>query len=273
MFGKLMKYELRYLIRIFAPMWVIVMGLCALWRIATPAEFFLMEELSDERAFVMIVLTMLSVMGLITMSLVAAVVLIQRMYKGLYGDEGYLILTLPVSTGQIINAKVLSGGLMLIGTGIITMLGILVFTAYGELWGPMMDELDSLPAYIGYSWGELGVVGFWMLLLAVVGAFESMYLLVFTISAGQMWKKHPIIGAILVYYGLQVIGMSITSAVGRLLGEDILAWVMDFVVNNGMQDITGVILYMLGGSVLALGISLLCFLGTKLLLDKKLNIA
>ena len=33
MFGKLMKYELRYLIRIFAPMWAAVMALCVMFRV------------------------------------------------------------------------------------------------------------------------------------------------------------------------------------------------------------------------------------------------
>lgn len=273
MFGKLMKYELRYLIRIFAPMWVIVLGLCLLWRIATPADIIFMDELTDERAMLMIILTMVSVMGLVTMSLVAAVVLIQRMYKGMYGDEGYLILTLPVSTGQIINAKALTGSLMLLGTGVITILGILVFTSYGELWGPMMDELDSLTDYIGYSWGEMCIVAFWVLVLAVAGAFESMYLLIFTISAGQLWKKHPIIGAILVYYGLQVLGMSITSAVARGFGENTVNAIMDFASAQGIEAITAVTLYLIGSTVIALVISLLCFLGSKLLLDKKLNIA
>ena len=33
MFGKLMKYELRYLIRIFAPMWAAVFTLCVMFRV------------------------------------------------------------------------------------------------------------------------------------------------------------------------------------------------------------------------------------------------
>lgn len=273
MFGKLMKYELRYLIRIFAPMWVIVLGLCLLWRIATPADIFFMDELSERQAMVMVILTMVSVMGLITMSVVAAVVLIQRMYKGMYGDEGYLILTLPVSTNQIINAKVLSGSLMLIGTGLITVVSVLVFTAYGELWSSVWEEASYMLDLVGYSVGELVMLGFWLLVMIVAGTLQSMYLLVFTISAGQLWKKHPIIGAVLVYYGLQVLGMSVTNVTARLFGENIITAVMELVNGYGMQDITGMILYMIGSALLAAVISLLCFLGTKLLLDRKLNIA
>lgn len=273
MFGKLMKYELRYLIRIFAPMWVMVVGLCLLWRVATPAHVFFMEELSDRQALIMLILTMASVMGLVTMSVVAAVVLLQRIYKGMYGDEGYLILTLPVSTGQIIHAKALSGALMLIGTGVITMLSILVFTSYAELWGTVVEEWEYILDTIGYSLWEILMIVFWVLVLAVTASFESMYLLIFTISAGQLWKKHPIIGAILVYYGLQVAGFSITSIAARLFGSDLLTAMVDFVNNMGMQYITGVILYIIGSALLAAVISLLSFLGTKLLLDKKLNIA
>ena len=68
MFGKLMNYELRYLLRIFAPMWGIVILLCTLSRLT----------LRIGEAVAAIVLVMLTSLAVFTMIVVTLVVVLQR---------------------------------------------------------------------------------------------------------------------------------------------------------------------------------------------------
>ena len=127
MFGKLMKYELRYLIRIFAPMWAAVFALCVMFRVTVGPKLTGNNlYLEGNEALFPAVIGVITVFAIMTMMIVATVVLIQRFYKGMYGDEGYLMFTLPVTTGQLIHSKALSALLMMLGTEAITMLGIFV---------------------------------------------------------------------------------------------------------------------------------------------------
>ena len=112
MFGKLMKYEMRYLIRIFAPMWVIVLALCTFSRLTIRPDLDGMMYMEGIQALLPVLAIMLAVTAIITMMIVATVVLLQRFYKGMYGDEGYLMFTLPVTTRSLIHSKAFSAVVM-----------------------------------------------------------------------------------------------------------------------------------------------------------------
>ena len=78
MFGKLMKYELRYLIRIFAPMWAAVLALCAMFRLTINPAYINMNNsgfyVEGSEAVLPAVFAILSVFAIMTMMIVAAVV-------------------------------------------------------------------------------------------------------------------------------------------------------------------------------------------------------
>ena len=138
MFGKLMKYEMRYLIRIFAPMWVIVLALCTFSRLTIRPDLDGMMYMEGIQALLPVLAIMLAVTAIITMMIVATVVLLQRFYKGMYGDEGYLMFTLPVTTGSLIHSKALSAVVMMVVSALVTWIGVLIMVSYPQIWG----ELD-----------------------------------------------------------------------------------------------------------------------------------
>lgn len=272
MFGKLMKYELRYLIRIFAPMWAAVFALCVMFRVTVGPKLTGSNlYLEGNEALFPAVIGVITVFAIMTMMIVATVVLIQRFYKGMYGDEGYLMFTLPVTTGQLIHSKALSAVLMMLGTEVITMLGIFVMISFKQLFngeamgmtfGEMWQYFLVLMNENGISNGMLALYIFWALFGTLLMTVAGVYEIYLAISLGQLWKKHPVAGALIAYYVLQLLfggAQSLLSINVRL----------DIVNNVVMGSALPVLLYLTVYNVVLLLVS---FFGTKLLLDKKLNI-
>ena len=273
MFGKLMKYELRYLIRIFAPMWAAVFALCVMFRVTVGPKLTGSNlYLEGNEALFPAVIGVITMFAIMTMMIVATVVLIQRFYKGMYGDEGYLMFTLPVTTGQLIHSKALSALLMMLGTEVITMLGIFVMVSFkqlfngeamgmtfGEMWGFFLEMMESN----GISPGMLALYGFWGFVASLIVFVAEIYMVYLAVSLGQLWKKHPVAGGIIAFYAINIV----ISVIDGMLGYNVNIEIVNNVVYG--EAMLALLLYVTVHSVIVLLVS---FFGTKLLLDKKLNI-
>ena len=274
MFGKLMKYELRYLIRIFAPMWAAVFALCVMFRVTVGPKLTGSNlYLEGNEALLPTVIGVITVFAIMTMMIVATVVLIQRFYKGMYGDEGYLMFTLPVTSGQLIHSKALSAMLMMLGTEAVTMLGIFVMVSFkqlfngdalgmtfSEMWGFFLEMMNES----GISNGMLALYTFWGLVSALLMAVAGIYEIYLAISLGQLWRKHPVVGAIIAFYSVNII----ISIIDGMLGYNVNLEVVNNMVYG--EAMIAMLLYITIHSIIVLLVS---FLGTKVMLDKKLNIA
>lgn len=268
MFGKLMKYELRYLLRIFGPMWGLVLALCIAGRLSN------WDLTNMETNTVFALLMMAAVIAIVAMMVIGAVVLIQRFYKGMYGDEGYLMFTLPVKTGALINAKALSALLMLFVTGVVTVAGYLILFSYEEIWTELVDFVEvvmSDPA-VTITGLQVGLICFWGLVAMAASMAQELYCVYLSISVGQLWRKHPVAGGILAYYGIGVVFAMVGEFLYRITGEQLFDWMDSMTWITELQDYRLVILLFVGSAVLNLILGGLFFLGTKVLMDKKLNI-
>lgn len=267
MLGKLMKYELRYLIRIFGPMWLLVIGLCGLGRISTPELFYFETETLS------MLLMIAAIVAVVVMSAICSIVLLQRFYKGMYGDEGYLMFTLPVTTGALINAKGFSAILMGMITSVVAVGGWMLLFSHEEIWSSVVVFGAELFASAGITGFELFMVCFWMLMMVLSAAAGGVYNVYLAISMGQLWRKHPIAGAILAYYAMSMVLSALENFVLTNFGGDLysavesLGWVM------GRSDVEVLIIFFIVTMVINLALAVLSFIGTKLLMDKKLNIA
>ena len=275
MFGKLMKYELRHLIRIFAPMWAIVTILCVLSRLTIKPNldgFFYAEGAA---AIMPVMFLLLSVFGILTMMIVAAVVLIQRFHKGMYGDEGYLMFTLPVTTGQLVNAKALSALLLMLATELVTILGIAVMVSYPDLWREAVSAIgidlrtaiSLLLDMSGVTESQAIAMLCWSAVLMPVELLCGIYTVYLAISVGQLWRKHPVAGGILSWYALVLLVGALESLLQQALGISPMEMLMEG-VEVSMQSWQ----MMLFSTVESLVLCVIFFFGTKLIMDKKLNI-
>lgn len=273
MFGKLMNYELKYLLRTFAPMWAVVLALCTMTRVTMGPK---LEEgqmyIEGAEAVLPAVLVVITVFAIMTMMIVAMVVLLQRFYKGIFGDEGYLMFTLPVTTGQLIHGKGLSAVLMLIVTGAVTVLGVLIVSAYDVLWDEVMRMFGMISYDYDLTAGSIAMWCFWFIAAAIASAAESIYMIYLAITLGQMWRKHPVAGGVVAFYGISLVLSGIGAAFIRIFGgsiEELLSnavWAME---GGDMLQLSAVVIFQILQSAVLVGIF---FLITKLVLDKRLNI-
>ena len=103
MFGKLLKYDFRSMLKQFAFIWPAALVLAVINR-------FTLNGLDSSSAVgeTTAGITMLVYVAiLVAMFAVTMIFVIQRFFKGLLGDEGYLMHTLPVRPWELIGSKLL----------------------------------------------------------------------------------------------------------------------------------------------------------------------
>lgn len=134
MLGKLMKYDLRSGIRTFSLIWI---GLALLGAINGLTIRFVLagDTQSGLVSFVFGVLPMILLVALyVAMGIFVLVFIIDRFYKGLLGNEGYLMFTLPVTSAAHIASKALTSMIFSVASAIVALLsGVLLMAVLTPL--------------------------------------------------------------------------------------------------------------------------------------------
>lgn len=210
------------------------------------------------------------VVGLFIASWVVCLVLIiQRYYKNLLGDEGYLMFTLPVRTGEHIACKTISS-VIWTTAGIITGLVAGLIILLGAI-GPseFMYELKGVLSEItAMDAGNMILLFVEMLILMLVGGASNVAEIFAAISIGHLWSQHRVLGAILAYIGIGTALSTVTTAAGIIVPLTPLSqWVVDLVdTMSGVHIIFWLLI--LGNLILLAIFSLISWA----MLDKHLNL-
>ena len=102
MLGKLIKYDLKALAKILAPLWGVLLVMGLIFGISIRSNL-------DGIGNTMIVFSLVVIIAVIVAIFVMNVIIvIQRFWNGLLQEEGYLMFTLPVTTRSLILSKVIS---------------------------------------------------------------------------------------------------------------------------------------------------------------------
>lgn len=280
MLAKLMKYDLRSALRKFGPLWLAVVALSVLIGLSFR---FIIDAPGGQSGLVIFLLGVLPSMVLfalfVAMAAMALIFIIQRFYRGLLGDEGYLMFTLPASTGAHIASKGLTALILETVSWLVAVLsGVLLFTVYQptELargWQTMWLELRKLqlPAATPWLFAEALLV----LLAVAAAATLKIYL---AIALGHLAKKHRALWALLAYIG---IGVVLNAVFGIAMSSGLLPRVMGWGMNLGLSYVDDVLTLNSPGvaaGVLASALFfelLLCalyFFLTRYILQKHLNL-
>ena len=266
---KLLKYEWKACARICLP-------LCGgLLLMSLVTRLMMTDPLMDLLNGVPSVLTAVLYVSMIATALVVVtVLLLQRFYKSLLGDEGYLMFTLPVTVGQHIWAKAIIATVMTALSFIAVMASVFVLGigyGLGEELRQFAAEILRLLTLDPNSLFLLLELLVWALLMTVAGTLFT-YL---CIALGHLAKKHRLLMAIVWFFVLTtaaefVLMTLMTSAV--LLPLDGIWAALRGVVNTIGQD-AATHLFMIGlclGTAVVPG--LVCFAGTRYILKNHLNL-
>ena len=144
MLGKLLKHEFRATGRIMLPLIAAELLISVLAGLSVRG-LARMEDMSFLHTMYVMTLFVFG-LGLFAVAVVAFVLMIQRFYRSLLQDEGYLSMTLPVSVDAHIWAKLITSFVWFVAVGLLSIAASLVVMTIGAA--------IELPPFFAGSWEE-----------------------------------------------------------------------------------------------------------------------
>ena len=117
MLSKLVKYDIKSLIRVFIPVWIVAPVIAVM----LSATIHLLSV-----AILLGILTILFVAVIVGMMIMTLILVIRRFWNGLLREEGYLAFTLPVEVWQLIVSKDIVAAIVNQISGLIAALSCLI---------------------------------------------------------------------------------------------------------------------------------------------------
>ena len=225
MFAKLLKHEWRSTREMLGILCLISLGASLLGGLTMCYLFYVSSHDGggSEALKILSVLFMIAAMiALAVVGAAAVLVYMGRFYKSRFTDEGYLTFTLPVNTHQNLLASLVNTAIgMVLITLVICLSGclwmVIAFAGvegfYQTVWEHFPELWEKFWSLVQTHAGEIpwGVMARGML-SALTGAINSLVMLMLAVTVGSLIaKKHKILAAVAVFYGIHVL-ISIATA-------------------------------------------------------------
>lgn len=225
MFAKLLKHEWRSTREMLGILCLISLGASLLGGLTMCYLFYSSTHTdvgNDILAIISVLFMMAAMIALAVVGVAAVVVYMGRFYKSRFTDEGYLTFTLPVNTHQNLLASLVNTAVgMVLITLVICLSGclwmVIAFAGvegfYPTVWERFPELWEKFWSLVQTHAGEIpwGVVARGML-SALTGAINSLVMLMLAVTVGSLIaKKHKILAAVAVFYGIHVL-ISIATA-------------------------------------------------------------
>ncbi len=265
MLGKLFKYEIKSTSRQFLSIYSILIGLSVI------LKFF--NFLSDKLEIMVLpnaLFMFLYVVTIIGMFVLTVIIAVQRFYKNLIGDEGYLMFTLPVEVHQQIFVKTVTAVMWTLIGIIVALLSVLILAFYGNIFNDISGFISV--AYNSFK-AQFGI-NMYLFVLQISGiailALAANYLMIFAaISLGQLFRSHRAIGSVGAYFALYILNQ-ILSVIFLTVFSYTNKTIWFQLKNN---DLTVISSWMLVITALAAAfLAFLYFLCSTFILKKRLNL-
>ena len=217
MLSKLLKYEISATARIFLPVYGLILLLAVI------NKFFWNSHI-DYLGIPRAILINVYVMAIIAAFVITLLVTIQRFYKNLLGDEGYLSFTLPVKVHSHIDAKMIVTLIWIVLSVLVSIISAFIFWANADT----LTGLSRMCAGIREVYQTCGLPAYLItlefIILAIVGTLSSILKIYVAIVMGQLVKRHKILVGIGAYLALNIIEQTVTSILFTAFNRQILAY-------------------------------------------------
>ena len=240
MFTKLLKHEWRATRGMLGILCLVCLGASLLGGGTMRYLIFASYQDAEQNVIVVLnVLAMVAAMIVVAVAGVAALFLyIGRFYKSRFTDEGYLTFTLPVNTHQNLLSSMANSaiGMVIVFFVICAALGVWLMIGFGgipDFYQTVWEKLPELWEVVMRVCGQMPWKYVMMFLLNTLAGFVcELVLLMLSVTIGSIIaRKHKILTAVGVYYGINVIismVSSFTMAMGAFSGADGKLWILRF---------------------------------------------
>ncbi len=193
MLARLMKYEIKSTARLFIPLYAVLLIFALLNRYLNPFEVLETAENFSIQVFIRGLSMTLYFFLIIAVFAATLVIIIQRFYKNLLGDEGYLMFTLPVKTWQHIVNKLLTAMVWCVFSAIVVAGSLLIFIESKYI----VEFLNFIKNSIKHTFGTPGFV---LLPLIVIAQLTAGILMIYNaMTLGQLFQRHRLLASFGMY--------------------------------------------------------------------------
>ncbi|AGA69143.1 hypothetical protein Desdi_1654 [Desulfitobacterium dichloroeliminans LMG P-21439] len=213
MLSKLMKYELKATGRVFLPLFLAALAFALI------ARFTGAFSAGQQWETPVIISTIMYISVMVGMFVMTLIMTIQRFYKNLLSEEGYLMFTLPVKPWQHIVCKMLVSMFWVVLSFLIALCSILMIAYKAGDWGRFMGEAgpvwQEISDFLGSSLYLYSFEG----ILGVIFTLASAILILYaSIAIGHLFNQYRVLASFAAFIGLNVLTQIITMAITKILG-------------------------------------------------------
>ena len=275
MTGKLMKYEFRSSLRNIGIIWAALIAAAVLFGIMLRTT---MNISAGNHAGILrmmeivftIVPPLLYIAMFVAMLVITVLIVIMRFYRGLLGDEGYLMHTLPVKPWQLITSKGLVASCIVLVSSIVAVLSIFILVAIQDAGG-FFDGMGDVFKAMGREPRWI-IVTIECIIILVLSIMKSVYQIYAAMAIGQLSGKHRLLTSLGAYVA---ISMVLTILLLLLMTAADAIGIMTWINDNLMQITDGFKISQLaiGGMFALTAVQVAAFhVITERILSKKLNL-
>lgn len=203
MLGKLIKYEVKATKRFFLPLYGLILLFAALNKLF--AYLNLQRSQNFLPNFVSGISLALYVFLIAAVFILTLVVTVQRFYKNLLGDEGYLSFTLPVKIHSHIDSKMIVSLIWTALSVVVSVLSIIILGFDRNLIRILGSAFGSLGEFSSrYGAAGWGVVASALLLLLVIQLCGILAVYA-SIVVGNLSGKHKQLAGFGAFLGISIV--------------------------------------------------------------------
>lgn len=279
MLGKLIKQEFRATSRVMLPLVAAVLVLAGL---AGYSAIMLNGEVDykflDVLFLIILIGFFLSIFGICA---VCFIMMIQRFYKNLLGQEGYLMFTLPVSVDALVWAKLIVSCVWFVVTGVAVILAMMLMgvvsaafafdaQTISRLWGGFADLVKLIGG------GHIAGYVIELIVMFFVASCTTCLQFYLAMAIGQCFANRKVFWSVVAFFAVSIVMSMLTTLSGSLIILFNPSTVLDSLF-SGMPDVaaakSSVHLVLVGMAALCAVQGAIYYIPTTLLLKKKLNLA
>lgn len=181
-----------------------------------------------------------ALLAIIGCSVLAMYLLAYRFYKSRFTEQGYLMLTLPVTTHQHLLASISNTliGVSLVGitalvsvtVGIGAFMSLFDQSAAEELWWVVAAELEIAAETLGYTGGTMAL----LIPLLLITLLADVVLFMLALTVGAQAHRHPVLKGAAVYILTDMVVSEGCRLIGELLGNKVMAMAVSGVIYGAL---------------------------------------
>lgn len=273
MLAKLLKYDFKSVLRQMIPVWLLAPLVAAVFAFRLRGQQSGAEVVEIED-------TLTLMLGFILFGVFVAVVVmtfvfvIQRFWKGLLGNEGYLMFTLPVKTNTLILSKAISATVVTLLSSLaalvsIFIMGLVLYEGEEGFFIMLKFLWRTASVQVGEDLLRMGLASF--ILAFIASLISNLYRIYVSMAIGHLFPSYRVAGAAAAYLAINVviggISTSLFAIVGLLSGTNLGGFLLETA-----SEPSYLLILLNVSSVLSLLVAAAFHIITMVILDKKLNL-